>query len=259
MFDSYSEALAYLRPPRDALWRWADEGSVLVWQDGSTIAFREEVEHVLRHLESGGLPPFSSVVFLLRACRNRGWPEGQVTLSEASSGKAALSEKLAALDKLRELPAELLSSPQRKAVLAEVIFEGTRGRRAVPAVLEALASGRLRDDTLNLPVTGGPGGSLMLQILPLLEGLKRVNAQTLRLRAATGLDELPLPADLPQPPMTSVRRLLNDLKQDAEHRGLAIVARDVLATLYLPRPLSELEELPVGGFADISNRGSPDR
>jgi hypothetical protein len=49
------------------------------------------------------------------------------------------------------------------------------------------------------------------------------------------------------------------MAMDQELSGLAKLARDLMAVVYLPRHVSDPEELPVGGFSDISNRGSPDR
>ena len=62
-------ALAYFRPPGPAFWKWNDQGQVLAWTDGATIAFRPEVRAALRRLEPSGFPPFGSIVLLLAACR----------------------------------------------------------------------------------------------------------------------------------------------------------------------------------------------
>ena len=35
------QAIQYLRAPHDGLWRWAENGAVLVWHDGTTIALRK--------------------------------------------------------------------------------------------------------------------------------------------------------------------------------------------------------------------------
>ena len=65
------QAINYLHVPAGSLWRWAENGSVLVWRDGSTIAFREEIVHILEWLAPNGLPSFGAIVFLLAACRGK--------------------------------------------------------------------------------------------------------------------------------------------------------------------------------------------
>src|SRR2546426_6924850 len=64
-------AIDYLRAPANAPWRWAENGSVLVWKDGSTVAFREEITEILEWLAPNGLPPFGAIVFLLAACKGK--------------------------------------------------------------------------------------------------------------------------------------------------------------------------------------------
>src|SRR5918997_2847216 len=76
MPDPHIRAAFYLSPTLDALWRWSDSAEVLPWPDGTTIAFRGEVEAVLGRLAPGGLPPFGAVALLLAACRDA-WPDSQ--------------------------------------------------------------------------------------------------------------------------------------------------------------------------------------
>ncbi|HNC99919.1 MAG TPA: hypothetical protein PKW90_27580, partial [Myxococcota bacterium] len=63
--------LDYVRPSLESLWHWEEDGAVLVWHDGSTIAFREEVIQVLETLRPQGLPNFEAVATLLAACQGR--------------------------------------------------------------------------------------------------------------------------------------------------------------------------------------------
>ena len=76
MSEAQGQALAtsYLSPSTDSLWRWSADGEVLTWSDGTTIAFRQEVEAVVERLAPHGLPPFGAVALLLGACRD-GWEQ----------------------------------------------------------------------------------------------------------------------------------------------------------------------------------------
>ncbi|MEJ1971136.1 MAG: hypothetical protein WDM96_00990 [Lacunisphaera sp.] len=64
-------ALQYLRVAPGAPWRWEEDGRVLVWSEGTTFAFREEVNAVIDRLAPRGLPPFAAVAVLLAACRGK--------------------------------------------------------------------------------------------------------------------------------------------------------------------------------------------
>src|SRR5439155_5673228 len=65
------QAIDYLRAPAKGLWQWAENGAVLVWHDGTTIAFRQEISQILEWLAPNGLPSFGAIVFLLAACRGK--------------------------------------------------------------------------------------------------------------------------------------------------------------------------------------------
>src|SRR5690349_8469046 len=78
-------AIKYLIAPANGLWRWAENGKVLTWHDGTTIAFREEIQLILERLGTGGFPPFGAIVFMLAACRGK-----FATVEELMPGPAAL-------------------------------------------------------------------------------------------------------------------------------------------------------------------------
>src|SRR5579859_5272101 len=71
MAELFEVARRYYQSAASDPWRWADDGAVLVWADGSTIAFREEVFEILDGLASNGLPPFRLVVLILAACKGK--------------------------------------------------------------------------------------------------------------------------------------------------------------------------------------------
>jgi len=271
-----SLAASYLQSTKESPWRWADRGRVIEWQDGTTIAFREEVEFVLDWLAPNGLPPFGAVVLLLAACRGKVPPHSPPPLrllidSSPVLGRPELVNLLSgeqhrrlasALDRLARLPQELLADKKGRAILAEIVFEETPGvftGESARAVVRCLAEGTLTEAELNRPdvQTSPHWQANHLHLLD--EGLKRLTSDALALRIRTGLDELPAEADVPLKPSERVRKLLSELRDDPEHAGLARVARDIMAAIYLPRALSDLEELALGGVSDITNRGSLDR
>ena len=93
----------------------------------------------------------------------------------------------------------------------------------------------------------------------LLAGLDRLDEETLQFCQATGLDELVQPAEIDAENWSSTRPPGSLLLDDQEFGGIARVARAPMAVVHLPRLLWEPEELPMGGFSDIENRGSLDR
>jgi hypothetical protein len=283
-------AVAYLSPSTDSMWRWAPGGDVLTWHDGSTIAFRGEVEAVLARLAPQGLPPFGAVVMLLASCRD-GWVESAARKGYAKAVGAVVEEEsrertrlrnpphgldryvqrvveevgkiVTGLDAVNRLPASVRHGKEAKAVLAETVFEGSTEKRLSPSeaavAVKALADG-VNAERLTLPSSKADSRRQFAQEVEALRpGLGRVDAEALALRLKTGLDQLPREADADLAPSERVRRLLAELRGDRELAGLARLAQDLMAAVHVPRTLHEHEELPLGGVSDLTNRGPLDR
>jgi hypothetical protein len=289
--DNYITARRYLAPPRGTFWQWQDEGQVLCWADGSTIAFGSELEHVVRRLAPQGLPPMGALVLLLAACRES-WPESSAALGTVAGTLASLArsslpdwlpEVLSGLDAVNQLNLDVRGTPEGKADLAELVFEAVN-----PQPSRAMDSDPLTatialqpspwispadaQDILKLLADSPPPAlflprdpaslalkEMQCEFRALRAGLTRVDPRVLELRRRTGLDRLVRPAELELPPPERARRLISQLEQDEELGGLARIARNLLAAVNLPHTLVDHEELPLGGVSDITNRGPLDR
>jgi hypothetical protein len=270
-----NQAANYLRAPFKACWSWAENGAVLVWRDGTTVAFREEVIAVLERLAGQNLPAFSAIALLLAACRGKvpevadvigktsepaRWENAGVLKSARQQLALQVESTLDELRKLRELPADLLTGLNAKSFLAEIVFESARLERQTDPneILQGL-KGPFSDAELNSTDGDSWTVSQVGHLFMIARGLKPHSAETLRLRLLTGLDLLPGAAEIEVSPADQARKLLQDLLRDEEHAGLARAARDLMAAIRLPRHLAEPEELAIGGVSDISNRGPLDR
>jgi hypothetical protein len=272
------QAISYLQAPPNGLWRWAEEGDVLVWADGATVSFRAEIMQILQWLAPNGLPPFGAIALMLGACRGKipsvlSLMESPSTpLSPERGAKAAtlftarlqlaaqLEAALEELRKLSSLPSELKTGVKAKCVLAEAIFETAKVERFINA--RAVLNGMhepLSDAELNPERDNFKPTNLVRQIHIVAEGLKVHTAESLELRIRTGLDALPQEIDVELPVAERARRLIEDLSRDREHGAVARAARELMAAVRLPRRLAQREELAVGGISDITNRGPLDR
>ncbi len=94
-------AAGYFAPPSWPVWNWEEAGDAIAWRDGGTAAFRRELRPVLDRLTEFGLPPFSALVYLLGACRER-WPDsaGRAFLEQCSSEGTPFREALTGLDRI---------------------------------------------------------------------------------------------------------------------------------------------------------------
>ena len=260
----------YFAPPREPLWRWSADGSAITTSGGKTIAFKQEVEAVIERLAPRGLPPFGAIVLLLAACRD-GWAEdtelrGSIArlsfptrVIGANQGSITASI-LRELDRLNQLRPDLRRTPQGKAFLAESIFENT-SRRVPGGDAEMIAQGLRRGIPREmLEPVAFEGSEALLADLDVLCNSKLSSAE-LELRHATGLDETPEPSERDEPLPERARKLLEALRRDddPELAGMARLALDLLAAVHVPRTLTLADEMPLGGFTDIANRGHLDR
>jgi hypothetical protein len=271
-------AIEYLRAPANGLWRWAENGAVLVWRDGTTIAFREEIVQVIEWLAPNGLPSFGAIVFLFAACRGKVTAVADIVVTSnaplpAGMGKdatllvsarqqlqAQLAAALAQLEKVSQLPGELNTGVKAKCVLAEAVFEPAKVERYVEArtVLRGLRE-LMSDAELVDADHAAVSGSYIRQVHIVSEGLKLHTAESLALRLRTGLDALPNAVEADLPSAERARRLIEELSRDREYGAVGRAARELMAAVRLPRRLGEREQLALGGVSDITNRGPLDR
>jgi hypothetical protein len=268
--DDYVPARRYLAPKNASLWRWDSSGpEAIVWAEGGTIVFRDELLPVVTRLSRRGLPPMNALVWLLAACRS-GWPAasrnilaklGALVAVERGEIPGWLPQLLTQLDAVHTLPDDL-RTPEAKAELAMLAFEGSR-----PHVVQADAFrvARMLVEQYSprmVEALGGPPGDIrdVLADLRLLhEGLKKFDPETFRLRYRTGLEHSIVPAEIELEPAEEARQLIARLQEDEELGGVARIARCLLAAIQLPRAISDEEDVPVGGVSDIANHGPLDR
>jgi hypothetical protein len=262
----------YFLAPADSYWQWQDRGNVIAWADGTTIAFRGELLAVLKRLETQSLPPFGAIVLLLAACRDS-WHEPpskifilQGLLSRITTRPDLNTQMLArvgrVLDRISSFSAPLRSSPEAKAEIAATVFEqytltitlANHTSQLIRVLEEGLPETALTPHPV-MPAAVG----LQRDLVHLAAGLDRLDESALELRLQTGLEQQVRPADVALPEVSTARGLVSDLKDDAELGGVARLAQRLMAVVHLPTPLSQPEELPLGGVSDISNRGPLDR
>lgn len=269
--DDYVPARRYLAPRTSSLWRWDHTAAeAVVWTEGGTIAFRQELLPVLARLAGQGLPPMNALVWLLGACRES-WSEmtqrlvSQVRLLadvDRSEIPAWLPQLIGQLDAVHRLPVEVRNLPGAKAELAAMVFEESR-RETGPAdsdrIVRVLADYHEPGLVASQPGRRNRFGDVLAELRQLHEGLRSFDADAFRLRFQTGLEQPLEPADVDLEPAERARQLIAHLQDDEELGGLARIARQMLAAIHLPRAISDREDLPVGGVSDISNRGPLDR
>jgi hypothetical protein len=209
-----------------------------------------------------------AIVLLLGACRD-GWENSPLAMDMVTdphysffmtnSKRRLLDEVLAGLNTVNAMR-DQCSSLSAKAELAAMVFE-TVHKRISPqqaAELRVAFDDRLVPKMLE-PRSNALREALFIDLLYLKNGLAKVDRDALALRLQTGLDEIVIATDAEVPAGESARDLMREIEDDYELGGIARLAKLLLASLQFPRPLSNPDEMPIGGVADITNRGPLDR
>lgn len=267
----------YFQPPQGYFWRWAEGNEVVEWLNGTTITYREELVALLTGLAPTGLPPLGAVLLLLAACNSnwqnnsaeigllqgllRGLPPGGPPDEELTFH---LSVARRFLDIVRELPTELRQGVAKEHLLRQVVGGGTPSRLIPTSQAKQLANDLVNytENALIQPETQLTRWQFRADLLCFDRAARRFpTVHGLELRLRTGLDQLPEPlAEIPTPPPAPESAdLLAELAQDAQTAGLARLVPHLRAALLLPHTAPQASEQPLGGVADLSNRGPLDR
>lgn len=272
--SSELQALRYLSPDRDSFWDWSEDGAVVTYRNGGTLAFREQILAIVKNFGDQLLPPLELILLILAACRDT-WPEDRKivqseTLPLARSARPILRQwwntVFDALERVHAMPRQIRSNPAAITAMLEIVFErkAQSFRPASPDLVKILSTNWMKLWGAPEPQLV-PFGERTQNYSILTQGLLRITVDEVLNRTATSLEKLPEPADaedlLPEelPEVRTVRHLLDEIEDDDEFRGLVRVVKTLSAVLTLPRDLSTPEELPQGGVSDIANRGPLDR
>lgn len=235
-------AATWLMPREGAPWQWDENCEAVVWEDGTTIVFREELAQILERFASQGLPRSGALMLLLAACRGK-VPETP-------------DRNVDALHCLTSYPAALKSGvPARAALVMHMLPERDRSAASVEAVVNTLRSGLPFSDMLEMDERASRY-DLGVDLAIIRRRFAKLNRKTIELLLQTGLPAAPEPIpELEVPLSVQVGNLLNHLLEDSQVAGIARVARQLMAAITLPEALSHAQEESLGGVSDIGNRG----
>jgi hypothetical protein len=269
---------SYFQTPRGHFWQWAEEGRFVEWLNGNTIGYSEELNRVLRALTEQGLPPLAPALLLLAACADTApATPGQAPvldgllydLPPAADDpdpqvlRHCLVQAVGFLVVVRALPPALRSGEPKLHLFREAFLGQAPQMPADLArnVLDLWTSGRL-DRHLLQPAEQITRRTVLQELDCLAQAFQRFpTTAQLALRLRTGLDQLPAPLPTPEPPAAPDQplSLFDQLAQDQRTAGLANLAQHLVAALHVPMHTRGASDQPLGGVADITNRGNFDR
>ncbi|MBX2877471.1 MAG: hypothetical protein KTR30_35455 [Saprospiraceae bacterium] len=270
MESSLTQIHSYFRASRHYFWCWAEEGDIVEWQNGDTLCYRDDLSNLLSVVTEEGLPPLGTVLLLLGACQERSLRIAEKSVEDCIN-KMAMEEQMRAtlmgfktqafefLEIIQSLPPASRKGNNRIHLLNTLI---TKTPNKIPApkaqeIANTLKSGRW--DSLFIR------NNLKVHIKTITTDLENIcylyswipGKEELQNLLETGLKKAPLPSSIEEEEVPV--DLLSALAEDPKTLGLARLAKRLLAAIHIPMRSTGASDLPLGGVADITNRGDFDR
>jgi hypothetical protein len=278
------DLIRYAWPDSGSFWQWSRDADAVNWHDGSTLALYQEIESVLRRLQPNGWPPFEQLLLLIAASRRSWNGDGARSLSgylevmellgwDASTFQPLRIKMFDALAKAHALAANAGFEPGTAGIISEMAFAQNRegaDAETAGALLSLFRNGTAAVYLRQKSMVAQPGAvpvqlshSVWQTFSGVVGSCERLDPNAnLSLFRETGLPDLPFPANIDDLPVVErIRALVKALVESDEHElaGMARIARNLSAVVSLPRPVSDQDDMPLGGYSDVANRGSLDR
>jgi hypothetical protein len=264
----------YFSSPKNYFWRWADNGQVIEWVDGTTICFRDDLINTLEQAFSLNLPSLHSVILILAAQQDNyrsgagvGILNGLLkSLPEENDGSANevieyhLHQALQFLDNVSALPKKLRKRQFSIQMIREIFDESTFeiGGFKLRDAIQDLKGGRINELIFNKVVTVTKE-RFKRDLTTLSKALHKFpKVSQLEHRLMIGIDSLPEPVEI-KLAETGSTDLLDELAKDERTEGISRLTRQLIAAINIPAFSNQNGDHSYGGIADITNRGNYDK
>lgn len=263
MTKTITNTIDYFQAPKNYFWRWAENGKVIEWKDGTTVCYREDVIAILHELCDEGFCSLGPILMILLACREKVNIHHKFFifrhLKQSYDIKKSADDAFRMLEMITSLPEDLKKGKPRIHLIREIIGRSAiiHSKLQAREIVDEFNSGRHDADIFK----EGPeiSDARVKSDLGLFsKALQRCpDEQALEVKLRTGLRELPEAATGIIPDVAL--GLLEQLAADPETAGISRLAKRLVAALNIPMHSSVSGDQSYGGITDITNRGSYDR
>jgi hypothetical protein len=257
------EFYTYFKSYKNYFWQWEEHCSVIGIPESNTIAYREFVIEILEHLAPQGIPSFGSLLLALIATN----PHGKVALDTVYTivtrlnpgvTDSTVDKGITFLNLLSEVPPEFKTGKKRLALL-QTIFAGRHnlisGKKSKP-VITRFAEGNY--DFSEMSLTWDYTTAVTYRDFRIFSQLETQFTSVDQLLAEIAqLPELPEEAELeklPQPETPS-QHLVQEMIENYKTFHAGALVQQIWMGLQIPFHLSQPSQQPMGGVADLTNKG----
>lgn len=259
----------YFQHYESYFWQWEEEGGVLAVPRGSTIAYSAYVTELLEHLSGQGFPPFGSLLLCLIATN----PDGENALNtvyalmDTSLGidngtKEPLKSAILFLKLLAQLPKKYKEGKNR-LLLFQTLFanchKGVSAKRARTFLDNFLVHQQkqekpwpIKDFNLNAYINDFRTVSLLAGKFPDADTILKKMADLPLVEEAILLKQ-------PAPTQPGKKDFIQELIDHTQTFHIGSLIKSLWGSLQIPHHYHLPSQQPMGGIADLTNRGGFDR
>ena len=252
----------------DYFWKYEENGSVICLSNGDTIVYKEHLLRIFDRLAIQGLPSFPALLLVLGAARRKDvnslilncFSQCRGELTHLKEVEKYLKSALVLLSLISQLP-ESYRRGDNELLMLQTIFNLSLNKRTLKASKEIIKHYRadidLEKTTIGISFTNNLTGALrtlhtiFLQIdsvedlLNLMKNLPQLSSEEFELESVNKED-------------FNVSRFLDELKEDPLTFRVGSLIESIWGGIYLPFKKNRRGNQPLGGFADITNKGNFD-
>lgn len=254
----------YFQVQEPYFWQWEEGGNVISIPNGSTVAYKEVITEIIQSLHFQGLPFFGSLVLAIAATNTNGSAiieQAYECFPKIERDKEYVLEALDFLKVMGQVPSKYKQKNGR-ALLFRAIFENAHGK------LSLADSTRIASVLKDTPETIGREGNTLpfsiilfardIRILSLIG--RRFPSPEKIIEAIAKLPHIPDLEEIPGEPIPEEKGDFVDQLIDRNQTfQVGALIRFLWGGLSIPAHSSAPSSQPLGGIADLTNKGDFDK
>ncbi|KOY86779.1 hypothetical protein AD998_12065 [bacterium 336/3] len=256
-----NNASHYFQASEDYFWQWEDNGEVIAIPNGETIAYKAYILEILEYLAPQGIPRFGALLLALIATNNNAHLESITqNLSKNGAHMKIVEQALEFLKILSSLPPEYYKG-QKKLILLQTIFKDAHNNLSQKQAEKILRIYK----ALDRPITPDEQKKISPSIDIIYHDFRVIAILSSKFKTVQDIldavDAIPTLEETIEIPLeTSEKKdFISLLIEDEKTFYVGSLVKHIWSGLHIPLQNKLPSQQPLGGFSDLTNKGSFDK
>ena len=257
----------YYKAYEDYLWRYEEDGSVIALSNGDTIVYRQHLLTILDRLAIQGLPCFTALLVVLGAARRKKVDDLLIeTYTKANFQhqevvKVYLEGALKIIEIINQLPEDCRRG-ENEIILLQTLFKNSHNQRnsnASKKIIEFYRENFLIENSISKSRFHHNFHFTLRTLNDISLRIKNVEDLLGEMKNIPGVDSESFILETVESDDFSVEKLMNDLNENPLTFRVGSLIKYIWGGMNIPFKNNRPGNQPLGGFADITNKGNFDK